>query len=50
MNRFLEKLCLKRPIKDYHFVAQAEIKIADVDDKEEMKITDVRGLEEETGD
>ncbi|KAJ1347644.1 MYSc [Parelaphostrongylus tenuis] len=31
---------LDRPIKDYHFVAQAETTIDGVDDKEEMLITD----------
>ncbi|VDM62063.1 unnamed protein product [Angiostrongylus costaricensis] len=35
-----EKLMLDRPIKDYHFVAQAETTIDGVDDKEEMLITD----------
>ncbi|KAK5972438.1 MYOsin heavy chain structural protein, partial [Trichostrongylus colubriformis] len=35
-----EKLMLTRPIKDYHFVAQAETTIDGVDDKEEMLITD----------
>lgn len=34
-----EKLLLDRPIKEYHFVAQAEITIDGVDDKEEMQIT-----------
>ncbi|PIO64475.1 hypothetical protein TELCIR_13894 [Teladorsagia circumcincta] len=37
-----ERLMLTRPIKEYHFVAQAETTIDGVDDKEEMLITDVR--------
>ena len=40
----LDRLFLTRPIKDYHFVAQAEVTIEGVDDKEEMMITDVRKL------
>ncbi|VDN34441.1 unnamed protein product [Cylicostephanus goldi] len=36
-----EKLMLTRPIKDYHFVAQAEVTIDGVNDKEEMLLTDV---------
>ncbi|CAJ0592060.1 unnamed protein product [Cylicocyclus nassatus] len=35
-----EKLMLTRPIKDYHFVAQAEVTIDGVNDKEEMLLTD----------
>ncbi|VDO19035.1 unnamed protein product [Heligmosomoides polygyrus] len=35
-----ERLMLTRPIKEYHFVAQAETTIDGVDDKEEMLITD----------
>ncbi|CAJ0577053.1 unnamed protein product, partial [Mesorhabditis spiculigera] len=35
-----DKLLLKRPLKDYHFVAQAELTIEGVDDKEEMMLTD----------
>ncbi|WKY08821.1 hypothetical protein Q1695_001755 [Nippostrongylus brasiliensis] len=35
-----EKLMLTRPIKEYHFVAQAETTIDGVDDKEEMLLTD----------
>ncbi|PAV91412.1 hypothetical protein WR25_06397 isoform A [Diploscapter pachys] len=35
-----DRLFLTRPIKDYHFVAQAEVTIEGVDDKEEMMLTD----------
>eukprot|EP00080_Pristionchus_pacificus_P015122 PDM75142.1 myo-5 [Pristionchus pacificus] len=35
-----EKLFLTRPLKEYHFVAQAELSIDGVDDKEEMLLTD----------
>ncbi|CAJ0592148.1 unnamed protein product [Cylicocyclus nassatus] len=35
-----EKFMLTRPIKDYHFVAQAEVTIDGVNDKEEMLLTD----------
>uniref|UniRef100_A0A915LXL0 Myosin head n=1 Tax=Meloidogyne javanica TaxID=6303 RepID=A0A915LXL0_MELJA len=35
-----EKLYLNRPISDYHFVAQAEVAIEGLDDREEMLITD----------
>uniref|UniRef100_A0A914P3G0 Myosin motor domain-containing protein n=1 Tax=Panagrolaimus davidi TaxID=227884 RepID=A0A914P3G0_9BILA len=35
-----KKLHLIRPIRDYHFVSQAEVTIDNVDDKEEMLITD----------
>ncbi|KHJ86109.1 myosin head, partial [Oesophagostomum dentatum] len=35
-----ERLMLTRPLKEYHFVAQAELTIDGVDDKEEMRITD----------
>lgn len=41
-HKILEKLCLKHPVKYYHYISQAELKIADMDDKEQMKITDVR--------
>lgn len=37
----IERLMLDRPIKDYHFVAQAEISIDGVDDKEEMLLSEV---------
>uniref|UniRef100_A0A1I7VUL1 Myosin head n=1 Tax=Loa loa TaxID=7209 RepID=A0A1I7VUL1_LOALO len=35
-----EKLFLTREISDYHLISQAEVTIDDVDDKEEMQITD----------
>ncbi|CAJ0961850.1 unnamed protein product, partial [Mesorhabditis belari] len=35
-----DRLLLVRPLKDYHFVAQAELTIDGVDDKEEMMLTD----------
>ncbi|CAI4223566.1 unnamed protein product [Auanema sp. JU1783] len=35
-----ERLLLDRPIKDYKFVAQAEVTIDGVDDKEEMLLTE----------
>uniref|UniRef100_A0A1I7XLC0 Myosin motor domain-containing protein n=1 Tax=Heterorhabditis bacteriophora TaxID=37862 RepID=A0A1I7XLC0_HETBA len=35
-----ERLLLNRPLKDYHFIAQAETTIDGVDDKEEMNITE----------
>ncbi|GMS79707.1 hypothetical protein PENTCL1PPCAC_1882, partial [Pristionchus entomophagus] len=35
-----EKLFLTRPLKEYHFVSQAELTIDGVDDKEEMMLTD----------
>nr|CAD2154198.1 unnamed protein product [Meloidogyne enterolobii] len=35
-----KKLYLNRPISDYHFVAQAEVAIEGLDDREEMLITD----------
>ncbi|KIH63296.1 myosin head, partial [Ancylostoma duodenale] len=38
-----ERLMLTRPLKEYHFVAQAEITIDGVDDKEEMLLTDNYG-------
>jgi myosin heavy subunit len=37
----VEKLFLTRPIREYHFISQAEVTIDGVDDKEEMGITDV---------
>lgn len=43
-RRNSERLMLTRPIKEYHFVAQAETTIDGVDDKEEMLITDVSRL------
>uniref|UniRef100_A0AAF5PU14 Myosin motor domain-containing protein n=1 Tax=Wuchereria bancrofti TaxID=6293 RepID=A0AAF5PU14_WUCBA len=35
-----EKLFLTREIRDYHLISQAEVTIDDVNDKEEMRITD----------
>lgn len=39
---YAEKLCLAEDIKTYSYVSQAELTIDGVDDKEEMKLTDVR--------
>ena len=36
-----EQCLLKKELKNYHFVAQAELTIDSVDDGEEMKITSV---------
>lgn len=36
------KLYLNKPLKYYHFIAQAELSIPDLDDKQEMAITNVR--------
>ncbi|CAK5018856.1 unnamed protein product [Meloidogyne enterolobii] len=40
INGLKKKLYLNRPISDYHFVAQAEVAIEGLDDREEMLITD----------
>uniref|UniRef100_A0A915LQP6 Myosin heavy chain n=1 Tax=Meloidogyne javanica TaxID=6303 RepID=A0A915LQP6_MELJA len=39
-TRRRKKLYLNRPISNYHFVAQAEVAIEGLDDREEMLITD----------
>ncbi len=41
MFGFAERLMLDRDVKEYHFVAQAEVVIAGMDDAEEHKATDV---------
>lgn len=41
-NSFTEHCLLIKPVTEYYFVAQGKTTIPNVDDDEEMRITDVR--------